>query len=212
MSSFSIKEIREGLDAWFSGQTELKRMLSVLGHMQSQKIRSSRLAPDRQIELPRPVLFITGSTGSGKTFCVKNFARCLGLPFKRINASQLSQAGWAGVDLQEEIKDFSDRNKGNEYAEYGVIFIDEVDKLSNRLHSSGGGDVSMAIQTSLLDILEGESIVSDTKLGGVETIKTKNYMVILGGSFEEPRRAVKNSKTIGFHDAEEQSQHGGAAI
>lgn len=191
----TIDQLESDLDAWFSGQKDLKKIFSVFGHMQAMRIKARLVANKKDLPMPRPVLFVSGRTGSGKTYCIENFSKAMGLPYYRINASQLSQSGWSGVDMSEELEEYFQQNRNNRFKHFGIIFIDEVDKLCNRLHSSGGGDVSLGIQTSLLDILEGRPV----SISKTTQEETKDLMVVLGGSFEEPRKAKENTRTIGFH-------------
>lgn len=199
---FTADNLKKTLDEYISGQEELKRSLSTIGHMHFMKIYAD--SKEMDLELPRQSLMLVGGTGSGKSYCVSKFAESLDLPYLRVDASTLSNPGWAGVSLHDYLSGYRDDYKDHDLEYYGVVFIDEIDKLGNHQTDSGGGNVSLYLQSSLLDFLEGKTINVDIGMNRVESYDTSRFLVILGGSFEEVRKYT-NKKAIGFHDEETKS-------
>lgn len=180
----TIEDFEICLDGKFAGQEELKKILASVGHQYLMK-QYAKTVLKSDLDLPSTVTMLIGGTGSGKTYCIEQFAQMMQLPFKRINANDITAYGWSGQDLYDILLGLPDQ---------AILFIDEIDKLSNRVHSSGGGDVSANTQQVFLDILEGRPVRGE-KSGAIR--ETKDLLIFLGGSFEESRR-FENKNSLGF--------------
>uniref|UniRef100_A0A183AIL5 ClpB_D2-small domain-containing protein n=1 Tax=Echinostoma caproni TaxID=27848 RepID=A0A183AIL5_9TREM len=181
-----------------------------------KKRRGSRLLSDdsaeQQVKLEKSNIVMLGPTGSGKTLLAQTLAQCLDVPFAICDCTTLTQAGYVGEDIESVIaKLLQDANFNVERAQQGIVFLDEVDKISSKagfLHSirDVGGE---GVQQGMLKLLEG-SIVnvpdgkSSRKLRG-ETVQvdTTNILFIASGAFNGLDKIVgrrKHRKTVGFAD------------
>lgn len=174
------------------GQDEAKRQLGVLAALYLN--RCMRVAEGVDFdELPPINIFITGPTGSGKTYMLRKLADCLGVPFVRIDCSSLSQQGWDGLSLGDALL-ASELKTTDSIA--SVIMLDEMDKLGLGAVSSKGTTPHLGIQNNLLDLLDGKYTYS-TKQHFNEVIK--NSLVLCSGSFEDVRKQLgKQKPQIGF--------------
>jgi len=109
----------------------------------------------RQVEIAKQNVVIVGPTGVGKTYLVKHIADLIGVPFVKADATKFSETGYVGADVDDLIRDLVQKAGGDvELAEYGIVYIDEVDKLATR-GSMIGRDVSgRGVQTTLLKLME----------------------------------------------------------
>ena len=207
--SYTPKQLLAFLNDYVIGQQHAKKVLSVAVYSHYKRLQSGHIS--NQVELDKSNVLIIGPTGSGKTLLAQTLARLLDVPFTIADATTLTEAGYVGDDVENVIKnllskcDFDARR-----AEHGIIFIDEIDKISRRSDSpSITRDVSgEGVQQAMLKLIEG-TIASVPPQGGrkhpnQETIEvdTTKILFICGGAFDGLdkiiSKRVETSTSIGF--------------
>ncbi|MSP57822.1 MAG: ATP-dependent Clp protease ATP-binding subunit ClpX [Flavobacteriaceae bacterium] len=203
-------EIKAFLDQYVIGQDQAKKILSVAVYNHYKRLDSRKLGTENDVEIEKSNILLIGETGTGKTLLAKTLARILDVPFCIADATVLTEAGYVGDDVESILSRLLQvANYKPELAERGIIYLDEMDKISRKGdNASITRDVSgEGVQQGLLKILEG-TIANVAPEGGRKhpdqkyiKLDTTNILFICGGAFDGiekiiSRRVQKN--VLGF--------------
>ncbi len=204
------KEIKELLDAYVIEQDRAKKVLSVAVYNHYKRLSSTIEKKNDDVEIQKSNILIIGPTGCGKTLLAQTLARFLDVPFAIADATALTEAGYVGEDVENIVLSLvQNADYDIEKAQKGIIYIDEIDKISQRGDNpSITRDVSgEGVQQALLKIIEG-TIASIPPKGGRKhpqqdyvKVDTSNILFVCGGTFTGLEKVIERritKKTMGF--------------
>ncbi|HEU5079445.1 MAG TPA: AAA family ATPase [Opitutaceae bacterium] len=223
---FNLKprEIRDHLDRFVIKQAEAKKVLSVAICDHYNHVRQCLENPQlRERDYAKQNILLLGPTGVGKTYLMRCIARLIGVPFVRADATKFSETGYVGGDVEDLVRDLVKAADGDaELAQYGIVYIDEIDKIATASGAVGGRDVSgRGVQINLLKLMEETDVnlqaqndiaaqmqaMLDLQRTGRprrRTINTRHILFIVSGAFDKLAEQVKKrvqSGTFGFASA-----------
>ncbi|MDR0679961.1 MAG: AAA family ATPase [Puniceicoccales bacterium] len=218
--AFNLKprEIKDCLDRFVIKQHEAKKVLAVAICDHYNHVKQSLNDKNTQDkEYNKQNVLLLGPTGVGKTYLIKNIAKLIGVPFVKVDATKFSETGYVGSDVDDMIRDLVKSANGNaDMAQYGIVFIDEIDKIATAVGLEGRDISGRGVQINLLKLMEESdvnlfsqtdvmaqikaamSMGSDRK----QTINTKHILFIASGAFDKLTDIVKvriGARSIGFN-------------
>lgn len=223
IKKFNMKprEIRDYLDRFVIKQSEAKKVLSVAicdHYNHVRKCLCNKKAYDE--EYNKQNVLLIGPTGVGKTYLIKNVAKLIGVPFAKVDATKFSETGYAGSDVEDMVRDLVKAADGNiEIAQYGIIFIDEIDKIATASGPDGRDISGRGVQINLLKLMEESEVVAYSQSDMMsqlraavsfagsgkekkQSINTKHILFVASGAFDKLSDIVKTrvgGKSIGFN-------------
>ncbi len=221
--TYKPADIKAHLDRFVIRQDEAKKVLAtaVCDHYHhAQMLREDRESDSTgpRLEFSKQNVIIIGPTGVGKTYLVKHIADLIGVPFVKADATKFSETGYVGADVDDLVRDLVAKANGDiDLAEHGIIYLDDVDKLSSGPERLGRDVSGRGVQTTLLKLMEETEVplyapndmrsqmqmMFDTRKGrtGREVVNTRNILFIVSGAFSGLEKIIEkrtNRKSIGF--------------
>ena len=199
-------KIKASLDEYVVGQEYAKKVMSVAVYNHYKRVATDTMD---DIEIEKSNMLMIGPTGSGKTYLVKTLARLLDVPLAITDATSLTEAGYIGDDIESVVsKLLAAADNDVEWAEHGIIFIDEIDKIAKKKNTNQRDVSGESVQQGLLKLLEGAEVevpvgaTSKNAMVPLTTINTRNILFICGGAFPRLEGIIKKrlmkKTSIGF--------------
>jgi ATP-dependent Clp protease ATP-binding subunit ClpX len=215
---YKPREIKEYLDRFVIRQEDAKKVLSTAICDHYHHIQNCRTEDDWR-DYKKQNIVLIGPTGVGKTYLIQNIARLIGVPFVKADATKYSETGYVGGDVEDLIRELVNQAGGDiELAEYGIVYVDEIDKIASSGNSWGKDVSGHGVQRNLLKLMEEtevplksaqdvigqmQSLIQFQTKGKVDkkTINTRNILFIVSGAFNGLTEVIRKrigSKQIGF--------------
>ena len=220
------REVKAYLDRFVIKQEEAKKVLSVALCDHYHHVRLAMEGKDQPNYAKQNIILI-GPTGVGKTYLIRSAADLIGVPFVKGDATKFSETGYVGGDVEDLVRELLRRADGDaERAQYGIIYIDEIDKIASA-HTNSGRDVSgRGVQTNLLKLMEETEVparspqdiagqiqammdINQRGKKSASAINTKHILFIVSGAFDGLQKLIRKrlrEATIGFAATHEQHQ------
>lgn len=215
--SMKPKEIRDFLNKYVVKQEEAKKVLSVAICDHYNHVRRCLQNPKlKDAEYNKPNILILGPTGVGKTYLMRTIAKLIGVPFVKADATKFSETGYIGGDVEDLVRDLVKTANGNvDIAQYGIIYIDEIDKIAGATDHRGKDVSGRGVQINLLKLMEDSNVnvlspqdmmaqmqmMADDGKSKKRTINTRHILFIVSGAFDKLSENIAkrfNKGTIGF--------------
>jgi len=222
------RDIRNYLDRFVIRQDEAKKVLSVAICDHYNHVRGCIEKPEfRKREYAKHNIILLGPSGVGKTYLMRCVARLIGVPLVKADATKFSETGYVGHDVEDLVRDLVKAADGNtELAQYGIVYVDEIDKIASQSSATGKDVSGRGVQINLLKLMEETDVglfsqtdligqmqaVIDMQRGkqpGKRTISTRHILFIVSGSFGKLADQVKQrvrTSPIGFSHQENVEQ------
>ncbi|MCR4842272.1 MAG: ATP-dependent Clp protease ATP-binding subunit ClpX [Eubacterium sp.] len=188
-------KIKESLDEYVVGQDEAKKIISVAVYNHYKRVATNT---QDDIEIEKSNILMIGPTGCGKTYLVKTLARILDVPLAIADATSLTEAGYIGDDIESVLsKLLTAADNDVDRAQTGIVFIDEIDKISKKKNTNQRDVSGESVQQGMLKLLEGAEVEvpvgasSKNAMVPLTTIDTKNILFICGGAFPDIEDIIK---------------------
>ena len=212
------KDVKAYLDRFVIRQDEAKKVLSVALCDHYHHVRLALEGRD-QPNYAKQNIILVGPTGVGKTYLIRSIADLIGVPFVKADATKFSETGYVGADVEDLVRELLRRANGDvQRAQYGIIYIDEIDKIAAAVNLAGRDVSGRGVQTNLLKLMEETDVParSPNDIAGqlqammefsqrgrkpVEQINTKHILFIVSGAFTNLEKTVRKrlrEATIGF--------------
>ncbi len=223
--AFGLKprDVKDHLDKWVIRQDEAKKVLSVAlcdHYNHVHRVLEAEQKGEDTVHFSRTYtkqnILLLGPTGVGKTYLIRSLAELIGVPFVKADATKFSETGYVGADAEDLVRDLVRQADGDiEKAQYGIIYIDEIDKIAGAGESMGRDVSGRGVQTNLLKLMEEtdvptrspndisgqfQMLMNMTRGSGGKTrntINTRNILFVVSGAFEGLTRIISQRRTTG---------------